>query len=92
MKLDPNNPNDYEISQIMPASGWYARFKVTDAPDVYWPLVGWALVKMSNMNFVVGLDCASSNEVDLVDQTGDFKSYIHERNLPDSVKAEMKLT
>ena len=73
-----------KILQIMPATGWYAKFEGNEGePRMIDRLVGWALIEGDDSDevYVVGLDNSHPEGVLNVEITSNFSGYIHHSDL-----------
>ena len=64
-----------KILQIIPASGWYAKFH--DKEDLLVPLACWALCQNEvGETYVAGIDATSDGVTNFVEDADNFEGYI----------------
>lgn len=76
ISLDENSDVIKEISKVLPAKGWYSLYhnEETGETDRY-PLVCFAVVKISGRDVVVGMDAASAKCVEFCFEDDGFIGY-----------------
>lgn len=76
---------EYKIIQIIPAGGWYGRFRTADNELFDAPLICWALVEFSDgTREVRGFEGADNYASDVNEDSG-FRHYVHELRLASTV-------
>lgn len=69
-------PRPCRIIQIIPAEGWFAKYRNDDGSVFYSPLVCFALVEEKNGHtFVRGMDADSSGIIDFADEPQNFLGF-----------------
>ena len=64
-----------KILQIIPASGWYAKFG--DGDNAVFPLACWALCQNEDgETYVAGIDATPDGTTNFVEDADNFEGYI----------------
>lgn len=74
-----------QVIQLIPAAGWYAKYKIEERNFEYTPLIAFALVEETDrdgaLRYVDGIDCDGLGETELVKGVSNFVTFIHESEL-----------